>query len=187
MRVVWITVIRGVMAIILGLALMLLQRDRAPGALANFMGVYWILNGVVSLRLGQAAIGVRRRAPIAAGVIAIVTGASVLLVDVSTTYLLSVLGLVMALTGIIHVFGGFDTPVMVSRRWRPGLPLGILEIGLGLDLLLTATDPNSFPTWLAGLWAVLGGSVLIAEALATRQGLLAAPAASDGALSEPAP
>ena len=36
MRLVWITVVRGVMAIVLGLALAL-HGDRAPAALANFM------------------------------------------------------------------------------------------------------------------------------------------------------
>jgi len=39
MAAVWIMVVRGVMAIVLGLALAL-SRDRAPTALANFMGVY---------------------------------------------------------------------------------------------------------------------------------------------------
>jgi uncharacterized membrane protein HdeD (DUF308 family) len=47
--VVWITFARGAMAIALGLALAL-HHDRAPAALANFMGVYWILNGVVTLQ-----------------------------------------------------------------------------------------------------------------------------------------
>jgi uncharacterized membrane protein HdeD (DUF308 family) len=173
MRVVWITVVRGVMAIVLGLALVL-HGDRAPAALANFMGVYWILNGLVTFRLGTAAIGVRRRAPIAAGVIAIATGTFVLLADVTTTYLLAVLGIVMALTGIIHLSGGFDTPAMSGRRWRPGVPLGILEVGLGLTLLLTSGDPGSLSTWLAGAWAVLGGAVLVSDALLIRHRLLAA-------------
>jgi uncharacterized membrane protein HdeD (DUF308 family) len=47
--VVWIAFARGAMAIALGLALAL-HHDRAPAALANFMGVYWILNGVVTLQ-----------------------------------------------------------------------------------------------------------------------------------------
>jgi hypothetical protein len=47
MAVVLITFVRGGMAIALGLALAL-HHDRAPAALANFMGVYWILNGGVT-------------------------------------------------------------------------------------------------------------------------------------------
>ncbi len=36
---VWITIVRGVMSIVLGLALAL-NGDRAPAALVNFMGIY---------------------------------------------------------------------------------------------------------------------------------------------------
>jgi uncharacterized membrane protein HdeD (DUF308 family) len=60
MALVWITVARGVMAIVLGLALAL-HHDRAPAALVNFMGVYWILSGIVTLQWGLAAEGPRRR------------------------------------------------------------------------------------------------------------------------------
>jgi uncharacterized membrane protein HdeD (DUF308 family) len=60
MALVWITVARGVMAIVLGLALAL-NGHRAPAALANFMGVYWILNGIVTFQWGLAADGPRRR------------------------------------------------------------------------------------------------------------------------------
>ena len=59
-------VIRGVMAIVLGLALAL-SRDRAPSALVNFMGVYWMLAGVVSLQWGLAAERPRRGCPLLPG------------------------------------------------------------------------------------------------------------------------
>jgi uncharacterized membrane protein HdeD (DUF308 family) len=76
MALVWITVARDVMAIVLGLALAL-NGNRAPAALANFMGVYWILNGIVSFQWGLAAEGSRRQLPLAAGAIGTVTGAVV--------------------------------------------------------------------------------------------------------------
>jgi uncharacterized membrane protein HdeD (DUF308 family) len=47
MTLVWITVVRGVMAIGLGLGLAF-SGDRAPAALVTFMGVYWMLNGLVT-------------------------------------------------------------------------------------------------------------------------------------------
>jgi uncharacterized membrane protein HdeD (DUF308 family) len=49
MTLAWITVARGVMAIVLGLALAL-HPDRAPAALVNFMGVYWILSGIITFQ-----------------------------------------------------------------------------------------------------------------------------------------
>jgi uncharacterized membrane protein HdeD (DUF308 family) len=168
MAFVWITVARGVMAIVLGLALAL-ALDRAPAALVNFMGVYWILNGIVTLRWGLAAEGPRRRLPLAAGAIGIVTGAVVLLANVGTTVLLAILGVVIALTGIAHLLDGFELANRSGRRWRPGVPLRILEIGLGTTQILTADRHGSLSAWLASAWALLGGAVLLSDALLMRR------------------
>jgi uncharacterized membrane protein HdeD (DUF308 family) len=174
MAFVWITVARGVMAIVLGLALAL-PLDRAPAALVNFMGVYWILNGIVTLQWGLAAERPRRRLPLVAGAIGTVTGAVVLVANAGTTFLLAILGLVIALTGIAHLLGGFELADRSGRRWRPGLPLGILEIGLGTTLILTADRHDSLSAWLASAWALLGGAVLISDAVLMRRRLLADP------------
>lgn len=171
MAAVWVTVVRGVMAIVLGLALAL-HHDRAPAALANFMGIYWILNGVVTLRWGLAAERGRRLLPLIAGAIGIVTGVVVLLADVGTTFLLSILGVVIALTGIVHLLGGFELADVSGRRWRPGVPLGILEVGLGATLVLTSGQSGSRSTWLASAWALLGGVVLVSDALRIRRRLI---------------
>jgi uncharacterized membrane protein HdeD (DUF308 family) len=170
MTLVWITVVRGVMAITLGLALAL-HHNRAPSALANFMGIYWILNGMVTIQAGRAVEGRRRRIALVAGVIGVVTGAVVLLVDVDTTFLLAILGVVIALTGVVHLLGGFELADVSGRRWRPGVPLGILELGLGATLILTPGFGGSLSTWLASAWALLGGSVLVSDALSVRRRL----------------
>jgi uncharacterized membrane protein HdeD (DUF308 family) len=173
MALVWITVARGLMAIALGLALAL-NGDRAPAALVKFMGLYWILNGIVTLRLGMvAADGARRRLAIVAGAIGIATGATVLLANVSTTFLLAILGVVIALTGLAHLLGGYEIADVSGRRWRPGVPLGILELGLGATLVLTSEHSGSLSTWLASVWALVGGTVLLLDALAMRRRLLA--------------
>jgi len=90
MALVWISVARSVTAIVLGLALAL-HHDRAPAARVNFMGVYWILNGIITFQWGLAAKGLRRRLPVAAGAIGSVTGAVVLVANVGTTFLLAIL------------------------------------------------------------------------------------------------
>ena len=171
MTLVWITVARGVMAIALGLALAF-HHNRAPAALANFMGFYWVLNGMVTVRGGMALEGRRRRVALAAGLIGVVTGALVLLVNVDTTFLLSIIGVVIALTGIVHLTGGFELAEVSGRRWRPGVPLGILEVGLGTTLVLTSGAGGSLSTWLASAWALLGGIVLVSDALRVRRRLI---------------
>jgi uncharacterized membrane protein HdeD (DUF308 family) len=135
------------------------------------MGVYWILNGVVTLQWSLMAERRRRLLPLVAGVIGIVTGAVVLLADVGTTFLLSILGAVIALTGIVHLLGGFELADVSGRRWRPGVPLGILEVGLGATLIVTSGQGGSLSTWLASAWALLGGTVLIFDALLIRRQL----------------
>ena len=172
MTLVWITFVRGVMAIGLGLALTL-SGDKAPSALVNFMGVYWMLNGIVTFQFGLAVEGPRRRVPLAAGAIGVVTGAVVLLVNGDTTFLLAILGAVIALTGVVHLLGGFELADVSGRRWRPGIPLGILEVGLGATLVLTSGQSGSLSTWLASAWALLGGVVLLSDALLIRRRILA--------------
>ena len=99
------------------------------------------------------------------------TGAFVLVADVGTAFLLSVLGIVISLTGIVHLLGGFELGDLSGRRWRPGVPLGILELGLGTTLILTSDRNGSASTWLASAWALLGGVVLISDALLIRRQL----------------
>jgi uncharacterized membrane protein HdeD (DUF308 family) len=96
--------------------------------------------------------------------------------NVGTTFLLAILGLVIALTGIAHLLGGFELADRSGRHWRPGVPLGILEIGLGTTLILTADRDDSLSTWLASASAILGGAALISDALLIRRRL---PAPSD--------
>jgi uncharacterized membrane protein HdeD (DUF308 family) len=164
----WILVVRGVMAIVLGLGLAL-NGDRAPSALVNFMGAYWLLAGVVSLRWGISAERPRSRLALVAGAIGIVTGTVALLADIGTTFLLAVLGVVITLTGIVHILGGFELADAPGRRWHPGVPMGILEIGFGVTLTLTSGESGSQSTWLASAWALLGGVVLILDALRIRR------------------
>jgi uncharacterized membrane protein HdeD (DUF308 family) len=112
------TVARGAMAIVLGVTLAL-HHDRAPAALVNFMGVYWILNGIVTFQWGLAAEGTRRRLPLAAGAIGTVTGAVVLVANVGTTFLLAILGVVIALTGS-HICSGASSSL--TDRAGAGVP-----------------------------------------------------------------
>jgi uncharacterized membrane protein HdeD (DUF308 family) len=172
MTLVWITIARGVMAIVLGLALAL-NGNRAPAVLVTFMGVYWMLNGLVTLQWGLAVEGPRRWVPLTAGVIGVLTGAVVLLASGETTFLLAILGVVITLTGVVHLLGGFELADVSGRRWRPGVPLGILEVGLGATLILTSGQSGSLSTWLASAWALLGGTVLLSDALLIRRRLLA--------------
>jgi uncharacterized membrane protein HdeD (DUF308 family) len=144
------------------------------------MGIYWTLNGIITLRLSFALQGSRRRLAITAGAVGIATGITVLVASVETSFLLAILGVVIGLTGIAHLLGGFELADVSGRRWRPGVLLGILELGLGATLLLTSEQEGSLSTWLASAWAFVGGAVLLFDALAIRRRLLTAASGEAG-------
>ena len=79
--------------------------------LANFMGVYWLAAGVISLRWGAS--GERARGfSVLAGVIGVLAGLGMLgrnLVPyyVAAEFFFCILGMVILLTGLLHIFGGF--------------------------------------------------------------------------------
>jgi hypothetical protein len=54
------------------------------------------------------------------------------------------------------------------------VPVGILEIGLGATLVPTSGQSDPVSTLLASAWALLGGFVLVADALVVRRRLIRA-------------
>ncbi len=169
----WITLIRGILAISLGTAL-LIQPDKPRPMLGNFMGMYWLLAGVMSLRWGAA--GERARGfPVLAGIIGVLAGLGMLSRSLAPSYVaedvfFSVLGLVIFLTGLLHIFGGFKQSAEQTRQWSwTSFFLGMFEMVLGLMLVV---DPLVRDLWVymaASIWALIGGAILISDALRLRR------------------
>jgi len=138
----WITLARSAMALALGLAL-LLQPDKARPMLVNFIGVFWLAAGIMSLRWG--ANGERaRRLTVVVGVVGIVAGLMILgrfllIQIVGEASMVLLLGGVIVLTGLVHVFDGFRTGSGRQRSWTSTL-LGAFEIVLGLAVLVWRDD-----------------------------------------------
>jgi uncharacterized membrane protein HdeD (DUF308 family) len=108
-----------------------------------------------------------------------VTGAVVLLANVGRTFRLAILGVVLALTGIVHLLADFELADRSGRRWRPGVPLGILEVGLGTTLILTSGQSGSLSTWLASAWGRHAvESCSVSDALLVRRRLTGVESAS---------
>ena len=169
----WITLLRATFALSLGVAL-LLQTEKIRPVLANFMGIYWLLSGVLSLRWGLR--GERSRGlPLLAGVIGVLAGLAMLGRFSASSYIseeifIFVLGAVLVLTGVMHIFGGFKTDAnrRRDRHWL-GVLLGVFEIVLGVLLVLVPLDQGSKAYYVASVWALLGGLILISDALAARR------------------
>ena len=119
----WITLVRGMLAITLGVALVFWP-DKARPILVNFMGMFWLVSGIVSLRWGVH--GERAKGlSLLAGAAGVLAGAGMLSRQftqgmVGEDVLLSVIGLIIFLTGLMHIVGGFRTgPVETQSKPLP--------------------------------------------------------------------
>ncbi len=168
----WITLVRSILALILGLALVL-QPDKTRPFLVNFIGMFWLAAGMMSIR--WAASGERaQRMSVVIGIVSIVAGALILgrflLKQIlGEAPIMLLLGGVVLLTGLVHVFEGFQTGSDHQRRrsWTSTL-LGAFEIILGLVVLVWRDEFG--PTFYAivTIWAFMAALVLLRQALHQR-------------------
>lgn len=170
---VWITFFRGVVAISLGLALIVNPNKTMP-FLVNFMGFFWLTSGALSIRLGVSKVQ-GRWIPITAGSIAVITGLAVIIHQFVLNFfseapVITALGIVIFLTGVLHAFGGFLKIGEYERKWSwDSFILGVFEIILG-GVLVTAPLNRSDLTYIAAsVWAVIGGIVIIGDAQRLRK------------------
>jgi uncharacterized membrane protein HdeD (DUF308 family) len=169
----WITLIRGGFAIVLGVAL-IFQTEKALPILANFMGMYWLVSGIVSLRWGVT--GERAKGlPLLAGIVGVLAGIGILSrrftsVYVAEEFVISLVGVIILLTGLLHMFGGFRQGQASGRQWSwTSFLLGIFEVILGLLLIIAPLNRGPLAYFAAMIWALLGGLILIGDALRARR------------------
>jgi uncharacterized membrane protein HdeD (DUF308 family) len=175
----WITLVRGMLAVTLGVALVFWP-DKARPILVNFMGMFWLVSGIVSLRWGvhgERAKGLSLLAG-AAGVLAGVGMLSRRFTQgmVGEDVLLSVVGLIILLTGLMHIVGGFRTgPVEThllsqNRKWSwTAFLLGLFEIVLGVILVIAPMGRGPLIYFAASVWALIGGVILLGNAARLRR------------------
>ena len=175
----WITLIRGLLAVTLGVAL-LFYPDKSRPILGNFMGMFWLVSGIISLRWGVR--GERARGfPLLAGVVGVVAGLGMLGRSFARGWaaedvFFSVLGLIILLTGLMHIFGGFRAGPEEAQSGEPrrkqswtSLMLGVFEVVLGLVLVAAPMERGPVLHFVASVWALLGGAILIGDALRLRR------------------
>jgi uncharacterized membrane protein HdeD (DUF308 family) len=168
----WVTLVRGIFAIVLGL-LLIFHPDKARPTLVTFMGIFWLMNGIVSIRFGIT--GERPKAlSLSAGIIGIVAGLGAISRRFVAPHEASVLivvslGAIILLSGVLHVTEGFrrGTDHLRHRKHLASV-LGVFEIVLGVLLILEPQERNNLIYWMASLWALLVGAILVGDALRMR-------------------
>ena len=169
----WITLIRAGLALTLGFAVIFifLPGEQVP-ILVNFMGIFWLVNGIIILRWGIRR-EEKRIIPILAGIVGILTGSLVLIGwPVPRALGMFILGAVILMTGLLRVMGGFTMEEKESlQKPKSNISLGFFEIVLGL-LLMYIRAKYDFRLYLvAGLWALFGGIALFNDAMKLRKQL----------------
>jgi len=169
----WITLVRGVFALALGVGLFVPYFD-SQDKLLNFMAMYWLFSGISSILWGLR--GARRKGLwFVAGIIGIVGGAVILLRPRANPIIAPLafpilLGIIAILTGLVHSFGGFRSSHSEGREWSlSSFLLGLTEIGLGVLILTSPEEPHRAVIWVAAAWATVGGVGLILLAIQQRR------------------
>ncbi len=172
-RLWWIPVVRGALSLLLGSALLVGQGDRAM--LANFVGVYWLFSGLLTLRWALTVRWRRgSRIGLAAGSVSVAAAVLVLFRHelqhvVSSDTLINMLGIAIVLIGCLRLLGAFEIKRETGHRWTfGGLALGSVEMGLGLILLFSRGDLQALAAVLA-VWGLVGGSLLLIEGFQLRR------------------
>lgn len=168
----WVTLARAILATTLGVALVLLP-DKTRPMLINFMGIFWLVAGLMSVRWGAS--GERARpASIGVGVVGIVVGALVLgrflLAEIAGQEVIVLLmGAIVVLMGLVHIFEGIRTCSGHERHrsWTSAL-LGIFEIMLGITVLVWRDDFGPLFYAIVAAWAFISAIALLRDALRRR-------------------
>jgi len=167
-----ITVVRGVLALLLGLAL-LAYPDKARPMLVNFMGLFLLVSGIMGLRWSVHG---QRPRPIAMliGALATLTGALILVRNLARSLLpeltlIFLLGGAAVIMGILHLAEGLPNvrEGRLERSWFSVL-LGVFEVVLGLAVLYTPLEFGPALYWAATLWSLAGAIWLFSQALVIR-------------------
>jgi uncharacterized membrane protein HdeD (DUF308 family) len=170
----WLTTLRGLVALLLALAIAVAGRSTAR--LVSFLALFWLTGGLITLRF---ALAIRPRPGFRLGLaaaIAAVVGAGLVLLRerlsglVDPEVFVGLLGIAAVLTGLLRILGGFAAEERFGRRWTlGGIVLGALELGLGALLLLTSgVDPDLLAPFVAA-WGAVSGTLLLAQGLRLRR------------------
>jgi len=175
----WLNFVRGVAALALGIGLLLpveviLKVDKVQALLFQFVGIYLLFSGIMSLVWGLSH---RQRFGIwiIAAALGLIGGISFILRPflegyLSGTTLTFIFGLIMLLTGFIHFLGGFRLGGAYGRRWSWSHEiLGLVEMAIGLLIFISLILTVENLRIILSLWGLVAGIGLLADGVRMRR------------------
>ena len=168
----WITLVRGM--VVLGLGVALLAGENTRTNIATFFALYWILVGLLAIQAASSPNQEHRPLILVSGIVGLTTGVVVLARSFfqslfSTEFAVHLVGATALLVGTLRIGRGFRTEPRLQRRWNwDSYVLGLFEVVLGISLLAGAAGSG----WMIDaitVWAIAAGVVLILDALQLRR------------------
>jgi uncharacterized membrane protein HdeD (DUF308 family) len=150
----WLVLLEGIVTLLFGLILLAWPAQTLV-ILVTFLGIYWMISGIVAL-VGVIFGGEHRIWTIIVAILGIVAGIAVLAYPLYSTLIISsflailigVLGIIMGAAAIAQGLSG--------GGWAPAL-LGIVSIVLGVVLLVNPLFTVASLVLLLGILAIIGG------------------------------
>lgn len=163
-RVWWYAVIRGLIAIVIGVIVMA-NPTASVLFLVKLIGAFVLIDGVLA-----TVDGLRRRGSpdrgagwaIVRGVVGILAGL-VLIVwpQVTVAFLAVMLGAWAIVAGALAALAGYNLRTVPGSGWGWGLFWGLLTVAFGFALIVLTTATIAVLAWVIGLYAVISGVVLV--------------------------
>jgi len=165
----YIYIFRGVLAIILGI---LLLTQRAQWNVVQYMGIFWLTTGLTNISWVRSR-GIDTHMAhwaVVAGILEIIAGVMALMRPLLAYYFSSLtivllLGVLVIITGILHIFGGFRISSAYGSQWAWGSYLvGSLQLILGVIVLIYPWEPIPIVLLIASIWCIITGILLLLDA-----------------------
>jgi uncharacterized membrane protein HdeD (DUF308 family) len=168
----WLTLILGIAAIIIGATLLWAPaktRVETYMLLVTMLGIYWLIWGImelVSMFVDHTAWGWK----LFMGIVSIIAGGYILMYPIASALALPRIFVLML--GIWGLMEGIILLIMAFRGggWAAGI-LGVLAIVFGFILIANYSVPGMGLTmiWVAAIWGLIGGVVLVIQAFRQRK------------------
>jgi uncharacterized membrane protein HdeD (DUF308 family) len=154
----WVVFVEGILALVTG-GLLLISPERTVGLLVLFLGIFWLIGGVielVSIFVDKTHWGLK----LVIGILGIIAGILVLQHPLWSTVLVAT-----TMSVILGFYGLFSGTSMLVRAFRGAgwgvAILGIMAILIGIFLLANTLIGIKLTVTLAGIVLVVGGIAAI--------------------------
>ncbi len=172
-RYAWVTGLRGIIAILFGLAVIIFPIS-AIIVLVYLFGAYALVDGIVAIVVSlEERRGFRRWwLLLIEGLIGVIIGILTFVSPIGTAFaLLLFIAAWAVITGIVEIVSAFSVRTSVAQEWALGIG-GALSLLLGILLFLRPGAGIFTIVLLIGFYAIMFGVLLLVRAFQLRSGHL---------------